>query len=61
MARQKKLTGLWLNKTENGETYMSGKTKDGQRFTIWKNKFFDEDKAEGKSPAQYNLFIDINN
>ena len=32
MTRQKKLTGLWLNKTEAGETYMSGKTADGQRF-----------------------------
>ena len=59
MPKQKKLTGLWLNKTGSGETYMSGKTKDGQRFTIWKNKYEEEDAKKGGKPAQYNLFIDL--
>lgn len=58
MAKQTKLTGLWLNKTPDGDTYMSGKTRDGKRFTVWKNKFFDADTEAGKSPAHYNLFID---
>jgi len=35
---REKLSGLWISKTKNGDTYFSGKN-DGFRYTIFKNGF----------------------
>lgn len=35
---REKVSGLWINKTKNGDTYFSGKN-DGFKYTVFKNGF----------------------
>jgi len=48
-----KISGLWLNKTNEGETYMAG-TIGQVRIIILKNSF----KKEGSKEPDYNLYFD---
>jgi len=48
-----KISGLWLNKTSEGETYMAG-TSGQVRIIILKNSF----KKEGSKEPDYNLYFD---
>lgn len=54
MTKARKLTGLWMNKTEDGQVYMSGKDKDGNRFSVWKNAY---KEADGERAPDYVLFV----
>jgi hypothetical protein len=47
-----KLTGLWLNKTKAGKSYMSG-TLGGAKVMIFKNDF----KKDGDNQPDYNVFV----
>jgi hypothetical protein len=55
-----KLSGLWVSKTKNGESYMSGSLGNGLRISVFKNKFKRNDNdpdyelvlSEVKAPQQ---------
>ena len=47
-----KITGLWVNKDKNGDTYYSGSLGNAKIF-IFKNKY----KKEGSKEPVANLFI----
>jgi hypothetical protein len=46
------ITGLWLNKSDKGETYMAGNVGYGARVLIFKNK-----SKRGDKDPDYNLVI----
>lgn len=46
------ITGLWINKSDKGETYMAGNLSYGARVLVFKNK----NKRNDKDP-DYNLVI----
>ena len=46
-----KISGLWLNKDKNGNTYMSG-NMGGARIVILKNTYKEKDEH-----PNYNLFV----
>jgi len=48
-----KISGLWLNKTTEGETYMAG-TIGQVRIVILKNSF----KKAGSKEPDYNMYFD---
>ena len=59
----KKLTGLWINETKEGEKYFSSaKSKDKTRLEmeaeaklfVFKNKYYEE----GSNQPEYNLMFD---
>jgi len=39
----KPLTGLYINETKKGDQYLSGKTLDGKKYTLFKNGFKEKD------------------
>ena len=47
-----RLTGLWKEKTKEGDTYLTGTLNQGSRFYIMPNKH----KKTDKDP-DYNLFL----
>ena len=42
----KKIVGLYLNKTKNGDPYFSGKTKEGVKYFVFK----ETDRKSDKHP-----------
>ena len=50
----KKLTGLWLNESKQGQKYLKGKDEEGNVYLIFKNDKQGNDKA-----PDYNLFIEV--
>lgn len=53
--KEREIGALWLKKTPNGVPFMSG-TINGQRISIWKNKFYQEG-AEPEQPI-YRIYKD---
>ena len=49
-----RVTGLYVSETTKGIQYMSGKTLDGRRFSVWPNGF----KEEGDNNPPYNLYVE---
>ena len=52
MSEKIKLSGLWLNQTQNGDNYFSG-SLGSAKLLIFKNTF----KEEGSNQPDYNLYL----
>ena len=52
MSEKITLSGLWLNKTQNGDSYFSG-SLGSAKLLIFKNTF----KEEGSNQPDYNLYL----
>ena len=52
-SKRQRVTGLYVNTTDKGVQYMSGKTQDGKRYSIWPNGF----KEEGDNQPPFVLFV----
>lgn len=48
-----KLTGLWMQKSKGGDSFMSGSVNQGMSLLIFKNK----NKREGSNDPDYNAFF----
>ncbi len=52
-SKRQRVTGLYVNTTDKGVQYMSGKTQDGKRYSIWPNGY----KEEGDNQPPFVLFV----
>ena len=50
-----KLTGLYKATSKDGQIYLSGKTQDGVKYLVFRNK-----KQKDNHP-DYNLFVEVGN
>lgn len=48
-----KLTGVWMQKTKSGDSFMAGKVNQGMSLLIFKNK----NKRPGTNDPDYNAFL----
>ena len=52
-AKRQRVTGLYVNTTDKGIQYMSGKTQDGKKYQVWPNSY----KEEGDNQPPFVLSV----